>query len=290
MRSLKLKREKSFVGCLITLKVYVEEPFSGELMINGVPCRKVGTLKNGEEKTFVINDGEMKVYVIADRLTKEYCNDFYSIPAGTEDVYLSGKCRLDPLGGNAFLFNGVPREEVNAKRKKGRMIGAAVLLVALIIGGIAGAAMGAGLFSNNKAEKKEFQVKELHITLTNQFTKDSLDGFEGCFESPSAMVACKKEKFSLLAGSENYTIEQYGALVLKNSNFGSDVQLKTDDGLIWFEYDYTDPTTKLVVKYYNALYKGPNAFWIVQFGAPKGEWGKLSPKFKEWAKSVWFDE
>jgi len=75
MRRLTIKREKSFVASLAKLKIYIEDPASDEIRINGTPCRKIGDLKNGEEKTFEINEQKAKVFVIADNLSKEYCNE-----------------------------------------------------------------------------------------------------------------------------------------------------------------------------------------------------------------------
>ena len=50
MRNLTIVRRKSFVACLAKMKVYIEDPASNELVINKIPCRKLGELKNGEEK------------------------------------------------------------------------------------------------------------------------------------------------------------------------------------------------------------------------------------------------
>ena len=49
MRNLTIHREKTFVGSLVKLKVYIEDTLVNELEINGIPCRKLGDLKNGEE-------------------------------------------------------------------------------------------------------------------------------------------------------------------------------------------------------------------------------------------------
>ena len=70
MRNLTIKREKSFVGSLAKMKVYIEDPTSNEISINDIPCRKIGDLKNGEEKTFQIDEQEVKIYVIGDKLSK----------------------------------------------------------------------------------------------------------------------------------------------------------------------------------------------------------------------------
>ena len=64
------------------MKVYIEDAQSNELIISGVPCRKLGDLKNGEEKTFEIGEDAAKVFVIADTLSKDYCTEFYQLSEG----------------------------------------------------------------------------------------------------------------------------------------------------------------------------------------------------------------
>lgn len=100
MRNLTIKRMKSFACCLAKIKIYIEDPTSNEILINNTPCRKIGDLKNGEEKTFQITEQEAKVFVIADKSSKNYCKEYYLLPNGQEDIFLSGKCELDPA--NAF--------------------------------------------------------------------------------------------------------------------------------------------------------------------------------------------
>ena len=46
MRNLTVKREKSFVACLITMRVFAEDREHGETVIDGTPCRRLGELKN----------------------------------------------------------------------------------------------------------------------------------------------------------------------------------------------------------------------------------------------------
>lgn len=138
MRNVIIKRNKSFVGCLAKLKVYIEDYTYGETKIGGVPCRKLGTLKNGEEKAFLIPDNAAKIFVIADSLSKNFCNEFYNLPEGQYDIYLSGQCRYNPASGNAFRFDGVTDESVIKNRKKGTKIGIVVLILAIIVGFIIG--------------------------------------------------------------------------------------------------------------------------------------------------------
>ena len=138
MRNLTIKRTKSFVACLGKMKVYIEDASSNELEINGVSCRKLGTLKNGEEKTFQIGNERAKVFVIADKLSKNYCNEFYELPEGEEDIYLTGKNKFNPASGNPFRFDNNNSEEVIANRNKNSNRGGGVFIIAIVVGFIAG--------------------------------------------------------------------------------------------------------------------------------------------------------
>ena len=91
MRNLTVKRAKSIVGCLAKIKIYIEDPNAGEININNTPCRKIGELKNGEEKTFAIENQVLKVFAIADAASKNFCFDYVELSEGEQDIFLSGK-------------------------------------------------------------------------------------------------------------------------------------------------------------------------------------------------------
>ena len=65
MRKLTIKREKRFSEFYKAFKVYIEDANACELDIEGVPCRKLGEIKNGEEVTFEIENHEARIYVFA---------------------------------------------------------------------------------------------------------------------------------------------------------------------------------------------------------------------------------
>ena len=138
MRKLTIKRTKSFVACLAKMKVYIEDPTANELLIGDVPCRKLGDLKNGEEKTFEIGDGAAKIFVIADKLSKNFCNEFYELPEGQEDIFLTGKNYFNLASGNAFRFDNNESAAALENRKRGTGKGVVVLIVAIIVGFIVG--------------------------------------------------------------------------------------------------------------------------------------------------------
>ena len=55
MRKLTVKRNSTFVASLMKVTVCIDDP-SSTYTVGGVPCRVLGTLKNGEEKTFAVAD------------------------------------------------------------------------------------------------------------------------------------------------------------------------------------------------------------------------------------------
>lgn len=285
MRSLTIKREKTFVASLMKVKVYIADPFSNELLINNTPCRQIGTLKNGEEKTFTIDENATKVFVIGDKLSKDYCNDFYNIPAGTEDIFLSGKNKYNPANGNAFRFNGMPNEEMAENRKKGTKKGLIVLLISIIVGVIIGFSISGSLFSGSKIVPKEFSSNGMTITLTNRFVETQMEGYTVCYDSKIAAVFLIKDDFSLMEGLENYTLEQYAEVVLGNSGLNSDIELQSEQGVMYVENVRTNPQTNDTYYFFTTLHKTSDAFWIVEFATPDNNIQQYHQTFLEWAKT-----
>lgn len=284
MRELKIKRTKSFVGCLATMKVYIEDPTSNEITINNTACRKIGELKNGEEKTFEIGEEAAKLFVIADKISKGYCNELYQIPAGTENISLTGKNAFNPAGGNAFRFDGNDNAEAIQNRKSGSKKGLVVLIAALIIGFVVGFAIVNAFNSRSKT----FSADGMSITLTSEFKETKMQNFTACYDSSKVAVFALKESFSLLEGFEDYTLEQYGNIVMSGNGLTS-VSLKTTDGLTYFEYDYKNTADNKEYQYYSFIYKADDAFWLIQFATYKNDAAKYFDEIIDWASSVKFD-
>lgn len=145
MRKLTIKRHKSIVGCLMKIKIYIEDHSASEIFINNIPCRKIGDLKNGKEKTFEIGEQFAKVFIIVDKFSKDYCNDFYELPEGNDDIYLSGKNHFNLANGNAFRFDNNESAAVLTNRKNGTRRGLGILIGALIGGAVIGFIAGFNL-------------------------------------------------------------------------------------------------------------------------------------------------
>ena len=295
MRNLTIRREKATPAKWAAMKIYIEDPLAQEMTIQGVSCRKLGELKNGQMKTFPIDEKSWRIFVIADRLSKDYSCGVCQLPEGSEDVYLVGSNELNPASGNAFVFHHASAgTTVQPRRKKGWIIGIAVLVVAVLIGvavgRVAGDAIGKAIGSwlqEESGQPKTFSDSGLEITLTDAFSVAEMDPYTVCYDSPDAAVFALQEPFTLLEGLENWTLEEYGALVRENNGLAGE-QLQYAGDLPYFTYEFTNEETNETYSYATFLYKTHDAFWLVQFVVLKEQAETLGPQILEWAESVRF--
>lgn len=287
MRKLTIKRKKSFVASLAKLKVYIEDP-AGELDITGIKCRLLGTLANGEEKSFYIEENAAKVFVIADKMSRDYCYDCRNLPEGNEDIYLTGKNAFNPATGNAFRFEGGTDEEVAKRHKESKKGGLIVLITAIVIGLTAGWIIGSGvIYSKKKATPKDFSYEEMTITLTALFKEEEVEG-RTVFTSNDVAVFVLRENF--VAGDidlSGYTVRGYAELARENNPVMAGATYEETDGVPNMVYTYAGDDGKTYV-YFTTFYKSSDAFWIVQYFVNESGYESRKPKFIEWAKTVHF--
>lgn len=287
MRKLTIKRKKSFVASLAKLKVYIEDP-AGELDITGIKCRLLGTLANGEEKSFYIEENAAKVFVIADKMSRDYCYDCRNLPEGNEDIYLTGKNAFNPATGNAFRFEGGTDEEIAKRHKESKKGGLIVLITAIVIGLTAGWIIGSGvIYSKKKATPKDFSYEEMTITLTALFKEEEVEG-RTVFTSNDVAVFVLRENF--VAGDidlSGYTVRGYAELARENNPVMAGATYEETDGVPNMVYTYAGDDGKTYV-YFTTFYKSSDAFWIVQYFVNESGYESRKPKFIEWAKTVHF--
>ncbi|MCH5170954.1 MAG: hypothetical protein J1F24_06690 [Oscillospiraceae bacterium] len=284
MRYLTIQRNKSFIGCLMRLKIYIEDHTSNEIKIHGVPCRKIGTIKNGEQQTFMIGDEKLRIYVIADKFSKNYCSDFYEVPEGTENIFISGSCKYNPLNGNAFRFDGIPTEEMKYHRKKANRRGILVGLIVFIIFFAIGFA-AAFLPMMETPEEKVFTKGNMSITLNEGFVDEvyGYSGFEAVYDTNDMAVFVIKEKFDGYAITEDMTVTEYCDAVIKANGQSAKTQQK--DGLTYYEYTGdSDQGYKLHCTAFT--YKADDGFYLVQFAVRDDQYSKYENEIFTYAKSV----
>ncbi len=285
MRKLTISRKKTAAACLAKMKVYIYDASSSDIVIDGNPCRKIGDLKNGETKTFEIEDNATRVYVIGDKLTKNYCNDYMDIPEGTEDIFLSGKNSFAPFSGNAFIFDGHTDMMHEEQRKKNKKKGLVVWLIAVLVGALVGYFVTYTIIS--RVDEKNFSSDGMNIVLTEEFIIDNQPGYTVCFSSEDVVVFSLRESFTYLGVDADFSLDEYGKAVLRVNNMQAK-ELNKKDGLTYFEYvkniegeDY---------HYYAFVYKADNAFWLVQFALLDQNIDDYQEDIFEWAESITFDK
>ncbi len=285
MRELTIQRGKCFPGCLAKAHVYIEDTEARELLISDVPCRKLGTLKNGQSGTYTIDDRAARVFVIPDRASRNYANDCYPLETGSEPVILTGKYVLT-TGAAVFHFDGITDEAILADRKKRNRKATGIIWACAIGGAILGVLFSRTFLTPGGNDPKAFTCQDMSITLTEDFREADYQGFTKCYETRYATVFALEEPFSLAPGLESYTLEEYGDLVFR-ANGLTGTTLKNEQGVTYF--DYTTDVEGETYYYFVTLHKEDDAFWLVQFVTPVTNQASIADEFFQWAGSIAFD-
>ena len=284
MRNLTIKREDSFVGKLISMKVYIADYENGEkIEIAGRKCRYLGSIKNGETKTFEITNEKCRVFVIADKITKGICNDFYTISAGKGDIAISGKNQLNLFNLNSFIFNGAPTREMARNRQYNKTLGGIIFTCLVVIGIVLGL-----IFGLANSGKKTFEYDNMKITLTEDFTETDVNGWEFCFTSKDTTIFGRKETVKDYPLLESFSLNEYSKLVLSNTKIDSSVELNKHNDYYYFSYVSNNVGGKGDVMYYAIMFDAPDGFMIINFSCLTEKVEELAPQIFEWADSVKF--
>lgn len=279
MRNLIIKRFSTFIGKFGKVKIYIRDTEKPELKINNVPCRLLGTLKDGEEKTFEVPAEEIQIFAISGKLSKNFSNDFISIAPGEDDYYVTGTMCFNSCKMVTFRFDGYvgPASEENRKRnvKKGWIIQGCAFFIGLALVLVISFA-----FNNTKAT---FSKSGMSITLTKEFHEQKTPVYTACYISEDVMVAILKEWGPGITTS----LKDYADLVIANNKINTSA--KEENGLLIFEWTAKNTAQDINYKYLGVVYKDENHFWLVQFGCADYEYSHYRPKFMTWAKSVEFD-
>ena len=280
MRTLTIIRRKRFVACLRADRVYIEDHDKSDTVISGTPCRKIGTLKNGEEKSFEIDDSRQRVYIVSDVLSKGISNDYYEIPEGTDNVYLSGMRSYNPATGSAFRFDNNNNEGAIRNRSRGTRIGVAVLIVAAIVGFIIGILIG-----NRPPVSEEFVRGEVSITLMSDFDEFDSDGHYATYSNGEISVfVVDFAKEELIDG---LTFNEFAEAMVESDEYDAS-SLKTDGELRYFYYD-AEVDDGESNRYYSYLYETDDTFWVIQFVCDVNEVELYKSVISDYAKTVEFN-
>ncbi len=283
MRTLTISRTKTSVNCFYKLRVCVEDP-TGDIAVNGKFYRFIGDIKNGESRIFQIDEEARELFVYFTNNTRHYCNDTYQLPAGSEDVVLSGKPVYNPANANAFRFDGEATAEVIQNRKRANKAGIVVAIIAVLVGILIGVMRG--LASRPKPET--FTAGNLSITLTDHFeASDDILEYTAYYESADVLVILLEEKKSTLGAFSDCSLDEYARLVMAATELPSDTEIHHDNGLTWLEYN--DDSSGKEYNYFTVFYQTSDAFWSVQFVSVAKHADSHRAEIIEYAQSVKFN-
>ncbi len=134
MRKIIIQRAKGFVAALMKINFYIEDRENGHIEINGIPCRALGGLKNGEQLTVEADNNAVRIFATYPETPYLPC-DVYQVEEGEEDLILVGRNVLNPLQGNPFRFdkNRVDGEKITEKGNKVAVVALSVFAVAVAV-------------------------------------------------------------------------------------------------------------------------------------------------------------
>jgi hypothetical protein len=102
MRKLTMIRKKTFVGSIMKAYLYIEAENQGELILDGINCNQVATLKNGQSVTVEIPDHELTVFIVFDKYFPQKFHASFQLDSGDSDLILYTKAHFNPFKGNPF--------------------------------------------------------------------------------------------------------------------------------------------------------------------------------------------
>ncbi len=138
-----------------------------------------------------------------------------------------------------------------------------------------------------------FKVDNMSITLTSDFEAQNMEGYTATYidEKNTVGAFIIQENFSLLEGFENWTLDEYASVLKSGIPESAEVgDIKTENGIKYFEYEFTNAELNLTYYYYTVVFKDTDCFWTVQFTCLAEDKAEAKTVFEGYAKSITFAE
>ena len=110
MRKLTVIRKRAFASMFDKTWFYLQDDEHGNESIDCTRCRLICELKNGKSQTVEIAEDKLTLFAVSGDfkgINSEhgYALDIYQLEAGSEDVTVTGKRKLNPANANCFEFD-----------------------------------------------------------------------------------------------------------------------------------------------------------------------------------------
>ena len=284
MRMLTVTRVKNSTARFKRVILYREDPQSPTEWVGGVPCRRLGSLRNGEMNIFSIPEEETCLITVVEG---EVPVENYTVPAGSGQVILSGCCQGKPA---AFIFGCA---NVRPEMPRGVKIALLALLpTVLLVTFLLSFGTVTGILPPlpSKEQPRNYSGDGYVITLTDQFIPMQMEDCEGAYTSSYASVYVGRLAFSQAPETlETMTVDEYALYMWDTtretypSNRLTDIRAK--DGLIYFDIQVPEDATENRHSGRVYLFKGPDGFWFVEIDMPQEVFEKKDKKMHQWAES-----
>ncbi len=127
----------------------------------------------------------------------------------------------------------------------------------------------------------------LRMTLTEDFQEQTVQGYTASYVDAenTVVIFVLQEKFSLMEGLADWSLEDYADAVRKNAPATAG-KVRTERGIAYFDYQFTNTELNLEYYYYTAVFKGEDCFWMVQLSCLAKDKKTMQPRLAEYARSV----
>ena len=300
MRNLIITNKKNRALSLFSLKIYIEDHALPDTSINGIPCRKLGVVKNGETATFKIANKPAIVFAVTCKGLRNLYSDCYEIYSEDDDVHLCGTRKFNPFNASSFKFENGGSEEVDELRKKTKkklMMGSFIALsVIMLLSTLSSMNLFNSSVSNDRttvgwvdeAPGKEFSSHGISIWLNENFSECDSNQYNAIYDSERMTVFITEETFAKYPDFKDLSIEEYLKLVI-SSNKLENIEIVDENGLIYFVAETINSNTGGEDVHYLFGFKTENACWLIQFGVGKEHLDELKDDIFTWAKSIEFE-
>jgi len=137
------------------------------------------------------------------------------------------------------------------------------------------------------AEKQFSSESGFSITLNEHFRETKANGYTACYESSFAVVLVVKEAFEMFGEiGASLNLDSYAQFVLQTNSSKSPSGVIRENGVTYIEYKFYNEEYKTTYWYFTTMFKGDDAFWIVQFSTTEASYRFLRDYFFDWAKTV----
>ena len=260
--------------------VYINSP-DGEVMFDGIGCKKVGTLGFRSQLTFNAPSDAVEIFLAFENGSDAPELVKYQIPEGQSDVEMnvSGKSITD-IG----FSNYERRSNIFSRMDGGKrvlLIIAAVVVFIILIHGLS--------HTNNFLRSiskipEAFETDDMSITLSRAFVKVRQEDFYAFYMTRSCSVVITKESFEDIPELKNVDFDEYCEMCIK-ANPAVTPALVNREGLTYFVFEQQ---WEELYKYHVYVYRTDDAYWLVQFSTKAADYNYWSDCYNEWAKSVEF--